>query len=77
MKKKYDHNEVESKEKNYFVKENSKIFKDLSAADRVNSFVCLLPPPNITGKLHVGHMWDCAIQDILLRFNYLQGKNIN
>src|SRR4051812_19961750 len=76
MKKKYDHNEVESKERDYFVKENNKIFKELSV-NRVNSFICLLPPPNITGKLHLGHMWNCAIQDILLRFNYLQGKNIN
>lgn len=76
MKKKYDHNEVENKEKDYFVKENSKIFEE-PPVNRTNYFTCLLPPPNITGKLHLGHMWNCTIQDILLRFNYLQGKNIN
>lgn len=76
MKKKYDHNEVESKEKDYFVKENSKIFEE-PPVNTVNYFTCLLPPPNITGKLHLGHMWNCTIQDILLRFNYLQGKNVN
>jgi valyl-tRNA synthetase len=76
MKKKYDHNEIESKEKNCFVKENSKIFEELPV-NMANCFTCLLPPPNITGKLHLGHMWNCTIQDILLRFNYLQGKNIN
>jgi len=55
MKKKYDHNEVEDKERNYFIKENSKIFRNLPV-NTVDSFTCLLPPPNITGKLHVGHM---------------------
>jgi len=76
MEKKYDHNEIESKQRNYFVKESIKVFQELSL-NKVDSFVCLLPPPNITGKLHLGHMWNCTIQDILLRFNYLQGKSID
>lgn len=76
MEKKYNHREIEHEERNYTTEENGKIFSEISI-NKDNSFSCLLPPPNITGKLHLGHMWNCTIQDILLRFNYLQGKNIN
>src|SRR6266487_257316 len=75
MERKYNHNEIENKRRGHFVEENKEIFK--LSEKRTNSFVCLLPPPNITGKLHLGHMWNCTIQDILLRFNYLRGKNVN
>ena len=37
----------------------------------------LLPPPNVTGKLHIGHALMLAIQDAMVRNESLSGKNIN
>lgn len=33
----------------------------------------VIPPPNVTGKLHLGHAWDTALQDIIIRFKRMQG----
>lgn len=33
----------------------------------------VIPPPNVTGKLHLGHAWDTTMQDLLIRFKRLQG----
>ncbi len=66
---KYNHLEVEKdkyeiwKEKGYF---NS---GDLSK----KPYCIVIPPPNVTGKLHLGHAWDTAIQDVLTRFKRMQG----
>ncbi|MGL4647489.1 MAG: valine--tRNA ligase [Mycoplasmoidaceae bacterium] len=38
-------------------------------------YTIVLPPPNITGKLHIGHAWDVAIQDTMIRYKKLQGFN--
>ncbi len=38
------------------------------------NYTILMPPPNITGSLHIGHALDAAIPDILIRFNRMQGK---
>ena len=39
------------------------------------SFCIVMPPPNVTGKLHMGHALDDTIQDILIRFKRMQGYN--
>ena len=39
------------------------------------SFCIMMPPPNVTGKLHMGHALDETIQDILIRFKRMQGYN--
>ena len=39
------------------------------------SYCIMLPPPNVTGKLHMGHALDETIQDILIRFKRMQGFN--
>ena len=39
------------------------------------SFCIMMPPPNVTGKLHMGHALDGTIQDILIRFKRMQGYN--
>ena len=39
------------------------------------SYTIVMPPPNITGKLHMGHALDETIQDILIRFKRMQGYN--
>ena len=38
-------------------------------------FTIVMPPPNITGKLHMGHAFDSTMQDILIRFKRMQGYN--
>ena len=67
--KKYDHLMVEKnkyenwKEKGYFKS------GDLSK----KPFTIVIPPPNVTGKLHLGHAWDTSIQDIIIRYKRMQG----
>lgn len=39
------------------------------------AFSIVMPPPNITGKLHMGHAMDATLQDVLIRFKRMQGKN--
>ncbi|CAB3364467.1 Hypothetical predicted protein [Cloeon dipterum] len=41
-----------------------------------NSFSVLLPPPNVTGILHLGHALTCSIQDALIRWNRMNGKHV-
>ncbi|MCL2228039.1 MAG: valine--tRNA ligase [Oscillospiraceae bacterium] len=36
-------------------------------------FTIVIPPPNVTGRLHLGHAFDCTLQDILTRFKRMQG----
>ena len=38
-------------------------------------FTTVMPPPNITGKLHMGHALDIPLQDILIRYKRMQGYN--
>ena len=38
-------------------------------------FTTVMPPPNITGKLHMGHALDNTLQDILIRYKRMQGYN--
>lgn len=44
--------------------------------DAREKFVMVLPPPNITGNLHVGHALTCAIQDALARWHQMNGKKV-
>ncbi len=55
-----------------FWKEN-KNFKTVNSRNR--EFTILMPPPNVTGNLHLGHAWDSYIQDVLIRQKHLQGFN--
>lgn len=45
--------------------------------NRTEDFIVLLPPPNITGSLHIGHFFNWSIQDLLVRNAYLKGKKVN
>lgn len=66
---KYDHLSVEDKkydnwvDKGYFKSGNT---------DRL-PYCIVIPPPNVTGKLHIGHAYDTAIQDVIIRYKRLQG----
>ncbi len=67
--KKYNHKNVEEgkyqtwKEKGYFD----------SGKNGGQPFTIVIPPPNVTGKLHLGHAWDTSIQDIIIRYKRMQG----
>jgi len=39
------------------------------------SFTIVMPPPNITGELHMGHALDNTLPDVLIRYNRMRGKN--
>ena len=70
LEKKYDHKKVESthyekwKEKGYF---NALMDKEKTP------FCIVIPPPNVTGKLHLGHAWDTTLQDIIIRYKRMNG----
>ena len=69
LEKKYNHLEVE--------KNKYKIWKDkgyFSCGDETKPAYCIvIPPPNVTGKLHLGHAFDTAIQDIIIRYKRMNG----
>jgi valyl-tRNA synthetase len=46
-----------------------------SADDPRPPYVISIPPPNVTGSLHMGHALNDTIQDILIRYNHLRGYN--
>ena len=68
--KKYDHKKCEEgkyniwKEKGYFKADNE---------SEKTPFCVVIPPPNVTGKLHIGHAYDTAIQDAIIRYKRMQG----
>ena len=68
---KYDPSEVESKWYDYWLKHE--LFK--SVPDNREPYTVVIPPPNVTGVLHMGHMLNNTIQDILVRRARMQGKN--
>ncbi len=68
---KYDANQVESKWYDYWMKHN--YFH--SIPDDREPYTIVIPPPNVTGVLHMGHMLNNTIQDVLIRRARLQGKN--
>ncbi|MBD0832366.1 valine--tRNA ligase [Aestuariibaculum sediminum] len=68
---KYEASQVESKWYNYWMEHN--YFH--SEPDEREPYTIVIPPPNVTGVLHMGHMLNNTIQDVLIRRARLQGKN--
>ena len=68
---KYDHKKIEDKWYTYWI--NNNYFS--SKPDDREPYTIVIPPPNITGVLHMGHMLNNTIQDILVRRARLLGKN--
>ena len=68
------YNPQEFEEKLYQEWEEKGYFKP-SMDKTKESFCIMMPPPNVTGKLHMGHALDDTIQDILIRFKRMQGYN--
>ena len=70
LEKVYDPKSVENKI--YKMWESGGYFKGVIDPDRV-PFTIVIPPPNVTGQLHLGHAFDETLQDILTRFKRMQG----
>ena len=69
LEKKYDHKMVEEgKYENWL---NHKYFESGDMSKK--PYAIVIPPPNVTGKLHLGHAWDTTLQDIIIRFKRMQG----
>jgi len=68
---KYDPKEVEGKWYQYWL--DNKLFS--SKPDGREPYTIVIPPPNVTGVLHMGHMLNNTIQDILVRRARMEGKN--
>ena len=67
--KKYDHKSVEDGKYEFWLK--NKYFESGDTSKKPYSIV--IPPPNVTGILHLGHAWDTTLQDIIIRFKRMQG----
>ncbi len=68
--KTYDPQAVESKIYNMWMEGG--YFKGEIDPDK-KPFSIVMPPPNVTGQLHMGHAMDCTLQDILTRYKRMQG----
>ena len=69
LKPKYDFKEVEEGKYDFWLKGGF-----FEAGDKKKEpFTIVIPPPNVTGKLHLGHSWDTTLQDIIIRRKRMQG----
>ncbi len=71
--KHYNPDEVEKKWREYWLQE--KLYH-IEKPKREKKFSMVLPPPNVTGSLHMGHAWNITIQDIVARFMRMEGKEV-
>ncbi|AEA00370.1 valine--tRNA ligase [Aerococcus sp. Group 1] len=70
MPKKYNPNEVERGRYDQWLDE--KVFEP-NGDTSVEAYSVVIPPPNVTGKLHLGHAWDVTLQDMIVRQKRMQG----
>ena len=72
MAPKYDHLAVEANRYQDWLKHGYFTAGDVSK----HPYCIVIPPPNVTGKLHLGHAWDTTIQDILCRYKRMRGYDV-
>ena len=70
-----NYNPKDFEEKIYAKWENDGDFKPDMRSDK-DAYSIVIPPPNVTGVLHMGHALDNTLQDILIRYNRMQGKKV-
>ena len=70
LEKKYNPEEVENGKYDKWLKKD--YFKCDEQSDK-KPFCIVLPPPNVTGVLHLGHAWDVTLQDIIIRYKKMEG----
>jgi valyl-tRNA synthetase len=69
MDKKYNPKQVEAGKYDFWL--NNKLFSSGDMSKK--PFTIVIPPPNVTGKLHLGHTWDNTLQDMVIRRKRMQG----
>ena len=72
LSKAYSHREIEQKWYAHWV--NSRLFEP--ARNAADYFSIVIPPPNVTGSLHMGHALNNTLQDILCRYQRMDGKRV-
>ena len=72
LEKRYDHKLVEANKYEKWKKAGYFYSGDKSK----KPFSIVIPPPNVTGKLHIGHAWDTTIQDIIVRYKKMQNLDV-
>ncbi|WP_110111509.1 valine--tRNA ligase [Bacillus sp. CGMCC 1.16541] len=70
---KYDPQAVEANRYQYWL--DGKFFEATGDPEK-EPYTIVIPPPNVTGKLHLGHAWDTTLQDILTRMKRMQGYDV-
>ena len=73
MPTKYDPQSIERGRYDWWV--NGKFFEAKGEATK-QPYTVVIPPPNVTGKLHLGHAWDTTLQDIITRMKRMQGYDV-
>ncbi|AGJ90696.1 valine--tRNA ligase [Mycoplasma putrefaciens] len=70
LESKYNHQLVEQNKYQFWL--DQQLFK-ADPNSKKPKFSIILPPPNVTGKLHIGHAWDTSLQDAIIRFKKTTG----
>lgn len=73
MLKKYDPKTTEENRYAYWL--DGRYF-EATADPKKKPYTIVIPPPNVTGKLHLGHAWDTTLQDMLTRMKRMQGYDV-
>ena len=73
MPTKYDPQTIEKGRYEWWLK--GKFFEAKDDQEK-QPYTIVIPPPNVTGKLHLGHAWDTTLQDILTRMKRMQGYDV-
>ena len=69
------YNQAETEDRIYKIWEDSGFFNpDNLPGERNDTFTVVLPPPNVTGTLHIGHTYEDTLQDIAIRYQRMRGK---
>lgn len=70
---KYDHKTIEADRYGFWLEGN---FFEATGDEKKEPFSIVIPPPNVTGKLHLGHAWDTTMQDTISRMKRMQGYDV-
>src|SRR5690625_691251 len=73
MAPKYHPEQVEKDRYNYWLKGG---FFEAKNDPNKEPFTIVIPPPNVTGRLHLGHAWDTTLQDIISRYKRMRGYDV-
>ena len=73
LNKRYDHIAIEERIYKHWETKN---FFQCGVRKKAEQFSIVIPPPNVTGNLHMGHALNNTLQDIIIRFERLRGKDV-